>query len=181
MEQGNLGLLTVLSNRHLPIEQHLYIFTFQNKISNLDHLNFSERMKMKRAISKLITGLAVVAGTVLFQMQVFAHHSVAAEFDNSITFELRGTLTGLDWANPHLWYYLDVVSETGAVEPWQCTTGTNPNRLVRAGWQKGDLPIGSKILIARANPARENSNTCIVSGGLAFDDGTPVFSGRKPE
>lgn len=131
---------------------------------------------MKSTIGKLLVG-ALAAGGFLLQAQ--AHHSIAGEFDTTQEFELRGTLTGLDWANPHLWYYLDVVNEAGETEQWQCTTGLNPNRLIRAGWRKEDLPIGSKIFIARAHPAHENSNTCIVMGSLAFDDGTPVFAGRK--
>ena len=115
------------------------------------------------------------------QSQVLAHHSIEGEFDTSIEFELRGTLTDIDWANPHIWYYLDVANEAGVVEKWQCSTGANPNRLVRAGWQKEDLPIGSKVLIARASPAWDDDHTCILRGNMAFDDGTPVFAGQKPE
>ena len=134
---------------------------------------------MNSRIGKFIGALALVIAAP--QAQVMAHHSIAGEFDTSVEFELRGTLTGLDWANPHLWYYLDVVNDAGDVEKWQCTTGLNPNRLIRAGWRKEDLPIGSQLSIARAHPAHAGANTCIVMGNLAFDDGTPVFAGRKGE
>lgn len=116
-----------------------------------------------------------------WQTQVFAHHSVTGEFNTDVEFELRGTLTKIDWANPHIWYYLDVTNENGEIEKWQCATGTNPNRLVRAGWQLEDLPIGSKVWIAKASPAWKGERTCILRGSMAFDDGTPVFSGRKPD
>ncbi|MDR2214191.1 MAG: hypothetical protein LBE21_11290 [Pseudomonadales bacterium] len=111
---------------------------------------------------------------------VLAHHSITGEFDQSQTFELRGTLTAFDWANPHLWYYVDVTKEDGSVEHWQCTTGTNPNRLLRAGWKRTDLPIGSKVVFARANPARDGSHTCY-TGGIALEDGTQIFGGRRGE
>lgn len=107
-----------------------------------------------------------------------AHHSIAGEFDQSVSFELRGTLTQLDWTNPHLWYYLEVAKADGTVEQWQCTTGTNPNRLLRSGWTKEDLPVGSKIVFANANPSHDKSNTCY-TGGLTLEDGTPIFSGRR--
>ena len=131
--------------------------------------------------SKLLKIMVPALAAALFMAPVQAHHSVAGEFDTSIEFELRGTLTGIDWANPHIWYYLDVVNEDGETESWQCSTGANPNRLVRAGWQKEDLPIGSKIWIERASPAWEGEHTCILRGNMAFDDGTPVFAGQKPE
>src|SRR5690606_8274758 len=108
--------------------------------------------------------LTALAALLLVQTQVQAHHSITGEFDTETTFELRGTITGLDWANPHLWYYLDVVAENGEVQQWQCTTGTNPNRLIRTGWKKEDLPMGTVVRIARANPARDKSNTCYVNG-----------------
>lgn len=122
----------------------------------------------------------MLATALLLQVPAQAHHSITGEFDTEVTFELRGTLTKLDWTNPHLWYYLDVVNEAGTVEKWQCTTGQNPNRLHRTGWKKDDLPIGSVIRTLRSNPARDKSNTCIV-GGITLDDGTPVFSGNKGE
>lgn len=132
---------------------------------------------MKKFTKVLIPGLAL-AGGLLAQLPVQAHHSITGEFDTDTTFELRGTLTKLDWANPHLWYYLDVATAEGAVEQWQCTTGTNPNRLIRSGWKKTDLPVGTVVRIARANPARDKSNTCYLNG-LTLDDGTPVFSGDR--
>jgi hypothetical protein len=125
-------------------------------------------------ISLLMSALLAVAGAPA----VLAHHSIAGEFDQSTSFELRGTLTRLDWTNPHLWYYLDVTTADGKVEQWQCTTGINPNRLLRTGWTKEDLPIGSKVVFPNANPSRDKSHTCY-TGGLTLEDGTPIFSGRR--
>jgi hypothetical protein len=127
---------------------------------------------------KCLIPVLVLAGSLLTQLHVQAHHSITGEFDTETTFELRGKVTGLDWANPHLWYYLDVTNAAGEVEQWQCTTGTNPNRLIRAGWKKEDLPMGTLVHIARANPARDKSNTCYLNG-LTLEDGTPIFSGNR--
>jgi hypothetical protein len=126
---------------------------------------------------------AALAALVLGNLSALpaqAHHSITGEFDTAKTFEIKGKLTKLDWANPHLWYYLDVTNATGQVEQWQCTTGINPNRLVRAGWKKTDLPVGSVIMAARANPAHDGTKTCFV-GAITLEDGTPIFSGNRNE
>ncbi len=132
-----------------------------------------------RRFSGLGAGLALTSA-LLAGLPAQAHHSITGEFDTETTFAIQGTLTKLDWANPHLWYYLDVTNEAGVVEQWQCTTGINPNRLVRAGWKKTDLPLGTVIKAERANPARDDSKTCFVPA-ITLADGTPVFSGNRNE
>lgn len=102
-----------------------------------------------------------------------AHHSLVGEFDTSVSFELRGTITEVEWTNPHIWLYLDVEGENGEVAKWQCEMGS-PNQLIRQGWAKEDLPIGT-VIRTNANPARDNSNTCSTRR-ITLDDGTPVFS-----
>jgi len=128
--------------------------------------------------TKLLATALVTSASLLTVGTALSHHSITGEFDTESTIEIGGTLTKLDWANPHLWYYLDVTNAAGEIEKWQCTTGINPNRLIRAGWKKEDLPIGSVVRFARANPARDKSNTCYVNG-LTLEDGTPIFSGNR--
>jgi hypothetical protein len=128
--------------------------------------------------SRISAAATLAVTTALVAPTAMAHHSIAGEFDQATSFELRGTLTQLDWTNPHLWYYLDVVDANGKTEQWQCTTGINPNRLLRSGWNKEDLPVGSKIVFTNANPSRDKTNTCY-TGGLTLEDGTPIFSGRR--
>ena len=115
---------------------------------------------------------AIVSGLILGVVPASAHHSIVGEFDTSASVELRGALTELEWFNPHIWIYLDVIKEDGSVEKWQCEMGA-PNRLLRAGWKKEDLPIGTVIRTV-GNPARDGSNTCSTRA-LTLDDGTPVF------
>ena len=127
---------------------------------------------MNARIFKLIIGLSIVCGALLLN-PARAHHSLVGEFDTSVTFELRGALTKLEWFNPHIWFYLDVTKENGEIEKWQCEMGS-PNQLIRAGWKKEDLPVGT-VIRAQANPARDGSKTCSTRS-ITLDDGTPVFS-----
>lgn len=102
-----------------------------------------------------------------------AHHSLAGEFDPTVSFEVRGAITKVEWTNPHIWLYLDVDDTSGTPVKWECEMGS-PNQLIRQGWKKSDLPVGT-IIRAQANPARDGSNTCSTRR-ITLDDGTPVFS-----
>ncbi|HTR00408.1 MAG TPA: DUF6152 family protein [Candidatus Acidoferrum sp.] len=104
---------------------------------------------------------------------MLAHHSLNAEFDTSQNFEVRGTITKVDWTNPHIYLYLDVAGDKGEIVKWQCEMGS-PNQLVRQGWKKESLPVGT-VIRAAANPARDGSKTCSTRK-ITLDDGTPVFS-----
>lgn len=110
-----------------------------------------------------------------FANGAIAHHSLTGDFELENEFELRGTLTNVEWYNPHIWLYLDVVNAKGAVEKWQCEMGS-PNQLVRAGWKKESLPPGT-VIRAQANRARDGSNTC-AARNVTLDDGTIIFSRR---
>lgn len=121
---------------------------------------------MARAAGLIVGGMALSAA-------VQGHHSLAGEFDVNTDIEVAGTVTELEWLNPHIWIYMDVTAEDGSVEKWQCEMGS-PNQLIRAGWGKEDLPVGTKIK-AQANPARDGSNTCSTRN-VMLDDGTPIFT-----
>jgi hypothetical protein len=126
---------------------------------------------MQRKCKQLFSlGILTVLASVT---PVFAHHSLVGEFDTSVSFEIRGAITEVEWTNPHIWLYLDVATEDGKVEKWQCEMGS-PNQLIRQGWAKEDLPLGT-VIRANANPARDGSNTCSTRR-ITLDDGTPVFS-----
>ena len=75
--------------------------------------------------------------TVLFAAAVpaIAHHSFAAEFDASKPANLKGTVTKVEWQNPHAWFYMDVKDDSGKVSNWGVELGS-PNGLMRAGWNK---------------------------------------------
>src|SRR5829696_5278986 len=81
--------------------------------------------------------LVVVAAVVLAMggRAVSAHHSFAAEFDAAKPFKLSGTVTKVEWQNPHTFFYIDVTDEKGKVTNWAMEMGS-PNGLSRAGWTR---------------------------------------------
>ena len=79
--------------------------------------------------------LAVIAGGALCGTRLLAHHSFAAEFDGSKSIRLTGSLTKIEWQNPHTWFYMDVKDDKGSLQHWQCEGGA-PNTLTRNGWSR---------------------------------------------
>lgn len=75
-----------------------------------------------------------------------AHHSFAAEFDASQPVTLQGTLTKLDWINPHGWIFLDVKGANGEVEHWEIETA-GPTQLMRRGMRRTDFPVGVELVV----------------------------------
>jgi hypothetical protein len=122
--------------------------------------------------------LAVAAGLLLAAViPVFAHHSFAAEFDDKKPVTLKGTVTKLEWLNPHIWIYLDAKDEKGAVSKWQCEGGP-PNSLTRQGWSKNSLKVGSEVTIEGFG-AKDASNTC--NSRSVTVDGKKLFSGSAED
>jgi hypothetical protein len=121
--------------------------------------------------------IAIGAGLVAALAQpLSAHHSFAAEFDANKPVELKGTVTKLEWANPHIWVYLDVKDDQGHVQPWQCEGGP-PNTLTRNGWTKDSLKIGDLIVIDGVL-AKDGSKTCNARL-VKLPDGRSVFAGSS--
>jgi len=90
--------------------------------------------------------LGAAAGLLLAAVPVLAHHSFAAEFDADKPVTLKGTLTKMEWINPHGWIYIDVKSPDGKVVNWAIESGA-PNALIRRGLRKTDFPVGTEVLV----------------------------------
>ena len=88
----------------------------------------------------------------------WAHHSLAAEYDQKKPVSLSGTVTKLDWRNPHAWVYVEVKNASGAVDKWQCELGS-PNAMTRAGFSPDSLKSGDEVTLDGI-VAKDGSNTC---------------------
>ena len=119
--------------------------------------------------------LAVV-GLLLSPAWVFAHHSFAAEFDAGQPVTLSGTVTKMEWINPHAWIHLEVKKPDGTVENWEIETG-NPSALIRRGFNKNSLPAGTEITVQgfRAKDGGMRAN----GRDLTFKDGKRLFVGSS--
>jgi hypothetical protein len=95
---------------------------------------------MKAAALVLFLVLAVAVKTAS------AHHAFAAEFDAKKPIKLRGTVTKMEWINPHAWIHIDVKKPDGAVDEWMIEAGT-PNTLLRRGFTKDSLKVGTEVLV----------------------------------
>src|SRR5213083_931795 len=97
---------------------------------------------------KLKLSLIALAASLLFAAAApaFAHHAFAAEFDAKKPVKLRGTVTKMEWINPHTWLYLDVKKPDGTVEEWMIEAGT-PNTLLRRGFTKDSLKAGTEVIV----------------------------------
>jgi hypothetical protein len=128
---------------------------------------------MRTKIGLLIAALSLAAAA-----PALAHHSFAAVFDGSKKVSLTGTVTKLEWANPHIWVYVDAKDPNGSVTAWQCEGGA-PNSLVRQGWNKNSLKTGDVISI-EGSRAKDGSNTCSVSS-VKTADGKRLFAGQAQQ
>src|SRR5437879_12711156 len=103
-------------------------------------------MLMRRTLRGVV---AVSFGLLLPAIPVLAHHSATAEFDSSKAFTVKGTLTKLDWVNPHVYMYADVADENGKLIPYSCETGP-PGNLRRAGVVRTMFNVGDVVTIEAA-------------------------------
>lgn len=122
--------------------------------------------------------LAVTLGLMFSIATLAAHHSVVSQFDRNNRVTLKGTITKVEWQNPHIWVYLDVPNEDGTVEAWECE-GSSPITLRRQGWTRTTLRVGIEVTIDGAR-ARDGSNRCN-SRNWTLADGRHVFVGSPAD
>ena len=120
--------------------------------------------------------LAAAFGLILAAIPVRAHHSFAAEYDADKPITLTGTVTKLEWTNPHARIYIDVKDDTGKVVNWDCELGP-PNGLMRRGWNRNSLKQGHVVTIngflSKTAPHVANART------VKLADGREVFAGSS--
>jgi Family of unknown function (DUF6152) len=89
---------------------------------------------------------AIAALLAFCTTSLSAHHNFRAEFDINAPFAVTGTVTKLEWTNPHAWFYVDVKDDTGVVVNWAMEMGS-PNALMRAGWKRASMNTGDAVSV----------------------------------
>ena len=123
---------------------------------------------------KLFGVLATVVGLSAGTAPLWAHHSFAAEYDSSQLITVKGTISKVEWTNPHIYVYLDVKDGSGKVTTW-ALEGYPPNTLKRTGFSRDVLKIGDEIT-ATGYKAKDATNNA-AAREFTFPDGTKKFAG----
>jgi hypothetical protein len=127
---------------------------------------------MKLAVGIVGLALCLAAGAA----SLAAHHAFAAEFDANKPLTMKGTVTKMEWLNPHVWLHMDVKMENGTVENWAFEAGT-PNVLFRRGFTRKSLLPGTVVVIDgyRAKDGSRRAN----GRDITFEDGKKLFMGSS--
>jgi hypothetical protein len=127
-------------------------------------------MNVRLGVLAGVAAFAVSAGTAV------AHHSFAAEYDANKPVTLKGTVSKVEWMNPHARFYVDVRDDKGNVTNWNLELAS-PNVLVRNGWTRKSLNVGDEVVVegSAAKDGSKMANARVVK----LADGRRVFAGSS--
>ena len=127
---------------------------------------------MRNLLACLIVGFSLLAAG----QPIRAHHSETAEYDRAKPVKVTGTITKVEWQNPHVWFYVDVKDESGKITTWGFSAAP-PGSLMRRGVNKEALKLGAVVNV-EGSRARDGSNNA--SGrSVTFADGSNVFTASE--
>ena len=129
-------------------------------------------MRLNLAVA-VVGAVLVLIGTAV---SISAHHAFAAEFDANRPVNFEGTVTKMEWLNPHVWIHLDVETSDGSMQSWAFEGGT-PNVLFRRGFTKQSLLPGTRIHVD-GYQAKDGTNRAN-GRDITFPDGTKLFLGSS--
>jgi hypothetical protein len=130
-----------------------------------------------KPIAKKLTVGAVISAVMLLGLMVrpaTAHHAFAAEYDAKRPVKFSGTVTKMEWINPHAWIHVDVKKPDGNIESWMVEFGT-PNTLLRRGFTRDSLKAGTVILV----DGYQSKDGSLHANGrdVTLPDGRTLFAG----
>jgi hypothetical protein len=127
------------------------------------------RVTGKRRLVALVLGSFGLSGAAL------AHHSFSAEFTRDLPISVTGTVSRVEWMNPHARFYVDVKGDDGKMVTWNFEL-TTPNILMRRGWTRNSLKVGDKVTVkgwrARNDPHIANANSVVLASGRELFTGS---------
>ncbi|HEY2842894.1 MAG TPA: DUF6152 family protein [Bryobacteraceae bacterium] len=126
--------------------------------------------------AKLLAVVVGGLGLLLCTVPMMAHHSFAAEYDSAKPVTLTGTVTKVEWMNPHARFYIDVKDEKGEMNNWELELGS-PNGLMRQGWTRNSLKKGDQVSIT-GSLAKDGSKLANART-VKLADGRQVFAGSS--
>ena len=123
---------------------------------------------MKAAFASIVAAVALLAPAA-----ALAHHSFAAEYDSKKPVTLKGTVTKVEWTNPHARFYIDVKDDSGNVTNWNLELAS-PNVLVRQGWNRHSLNVGDQVTVEGAQA--KDGSFLANARTVTLADGRKVFA-----
>jgi len=120
----------------------------------------------------------LLVGMMMMATAAWAHHSFAAEYDSAKPVTLKGTVTKMEWMNPHARFYVDVKDESGKVTNWELELGS-PNGLMRRGWTRNSLKPGDSVIV-EGYLAKDGSSLANARN-VTLADGRKIFAGSSDD
>jgi hypothetical protein len=136
--------------------------------------SFSWRLIMNNKSMVFLSGILLALGA----LPAAAHHSFAAEYDSNKPVTLKGSVTKMEWQNPHARFYVDVTDETGKVTNWELELGS-PNGLMRRGWTRNSLKPGDTVTV-EGYLAKDGSKLANARN-VTLGDGRKIFAGSSDD
>ena len=128
--------------------------------------------------SRAWLSLAIATGLAWSTAPATAHHSTAAEFDQNKPVTFTGTVTKVQWLNPHIYTIITVKPEASAPVAYH-VEGGSPNSLYRSGWRKDSLKVGDVVTV-KGWRAKNDASPNVGQATITREDGSKVFSGEGP-